>query len=57
MKEDWTECWDKLPQKKIQEWIERIPEHIQRIIDCEGGNEYKKGLGRSGRKRNPQRVR
>ena len=57
MKKDWEECWARLPQKKIQEWIEAIPLHIQRIIECEGGNEYKEGTGRSGRKRNPNRVR
>jgi transposase len=54
MKKDWIECWGKLPQRKIQEWIERIPEHIQRIIDCDSGNEYKEGLGE---KKNPLRVR
>ena len=60
IKKDWTECWDRLPQRKIQEWIERVPEHIQRIIECSGGNEYKEGLGRDKQKRrarNPQRVR
>jgi hypothetical protein len=31
MKKDWVECWDKLPQREIQEWIERIPQHIERI--------------------------
>jgi hypothetical protein len=51
MKKDWTECWGKLLQRKIQEWIERI---IQRIIECEGGNGYKEG---SGMKKNSQRVR
>jgi hypothetical protein len=55
LKKDWLECWEKLPQEKIQEWIERIPEHIQRIIDCRGGNEYREGRGK--RKRNPGRVR
>ena len=44
-----------MPQKKIQEWIERIPEHIKKIIELEGGNEYKEG--RNKRKRNPNRVR
>lgn len=61
MKEDWQKCWKKLPQGKIQEWIERIPAHIQRIIECGGGNEYKEGLGRNTerrkRTRNPARVR
>jgi len=32
-----------MPQRKIQEWIKRIPIHIQRIIELEGGNDYKEG--------------
>ena len=36
-KTDWTE----LPQEKIQAWVER--DHIQKIIELEGGNEYKEG--------------
>lgn len=39
----WEQCWDELPQSKIQAWIERIPIHIQKIIELEGGNEYKEG--------------
>jgi hypothetical protein len=39
----WEKCWDDLPQEKIQNWIERIPIHIQQIIDLEGGNEYIEG--------------
>ena len=27
----------------IQAWIERIPWHIEQIIELEGGNEYKEG--------------
>lgn len=50
MKKDWEQAWKDLPQEKIQAWIERIPEHIQRIIALDGGNEYKEG-------RNPERVR
>jgi hypothetical protein len=30
--------------------------NIQRIVECEGGNEYREGTGRSGRNRNPNRV-
>lgn len=41
----WHEAWDEIPQEKIQAWIERIPIHVQRIIDCEGGNDYKEGRG------------
>ena len=39
----WEKCWEDLPQKKIQAWIERIPHHIQEVIRCKGGNEYKEG--------------
>lgn len=39
----WRKCWKELPQEKIQAWIERIPIHIQKIIELEGGNEYKEG--------------
>jgi hypothetical protein len=39
----WEKCWKELPQEKIQAWIERIPVHIQKIIELEGGNEYKEG--------------
>lgn len=40
----WTHCWNnQLKQKKIQEWIERIPRAIQEIIRCGGGNEYREG--------------
>ena len=39
----WTTTWDELPQKQIQQWIERIPYHISRIIELKGGNEYKEG--------------
>jgi hypothetical protein len=54
MKEDWIECWDDMAQARIQRWIERIPIHIKRVIELEGGNEYKEGHG--GRRRNSQRV-
>ena len=50
----WRKCWKELPLEKIQAWIERIPVHIKRIIELEGGNEYKEGRGRT---RNPDRVR
>lgn len=39
----WEKCWADLPQEKIQEWIERIPHHIQEVIRLKGGNEYKEG--------------
>ena len=37
----WTECWDELSQEQIQSWIERIPRHIEKVIELEGGNEYR----------------
>jgi len=39
----WEHCWKELPQDKIQAWIKRIPIHIQKIIELEGGNEYPEG--------------
>jgi hypothetical protein len=43
LKEAWIKCWQDMPQKKIQAWIERIEPHIKDIIRLEGGNEYKEG--------------
>lgn len=39
----WTKAWNNLPQEKIQKWIERIPRHIEKIIELEGGNYYREG--------------
>ena len=40
----WEVCWNEiLTQERIQAWIERIVEHVQQVIKCEGGNEYKEG--------------
>ncbi|MCJ1359801.1 MAG: hypothetical protein MMC33_009804, partial [Icmadophila ericetorum] len=39
----WTIAWKKLGQKRIQEWIERIPRQIQQVIALNGGNEYREG--------------
>ena len=40
----WKYCWLKqLTQKRIQGWIERMPRHMQEIIRCKGGNEYREG--------------
>lgn len=41
LKKAWTECWNYLPQRHIQQWIERIPVAIQKVIELEGGNEYR----------------
>ena len=53
-RQDWIDCWRKMPQKKIREWIEAILVHIKEVIKANGGNEYKEGRGN--RKRNPNRV-
>ena len=50
----WLSCWRDLPQKVIQAWIERIPRHIQKIIELEGGNEYREG--RADAKGKPSRA-
>ena len=41
----WQAAWRELPQEKIQQWIERIPIHVRKVIELEGGNEYKEGRG------------
>lgn len=43
LKKVWLDAWEKLPHRRLQEWVERIPFHIQEIIRLEGGNEYKEG--------------
>jgi hypothetical protein len=43
----WERCWkENVTQERIQAWIERIMEHIQQVIRCEGGNEYQEGRKR-----------
>ena len=36
----WTKAWFNLFQKRIQQWIERIPKHIQKMINLNENNEY-----------------
>ena len=43
LKETWIKCQEEMPQEKIQAWIERIPEHIEAIIKCDGDNLYQEG--------------
>ena len=43
LERSWQTAWKELPQSNIQQWITRIPKHIERIIACEGGNEFKEG--------------
>jgi len=45
----WERCWkENVTQERIQAWIESIMEHIQQVIRCEGGNEYKEGRRKKG---------
>ena len=39
----WSHAWNELEQWRIQAWIERIPRHIEKIIELEGGNDYREG--------------
>jgi hypothetical protein len=32
-----------MPQRRIQEWIKRIPIYIKEVIRLKGGNKYKEG--------------
>lgn len=45
----WSQCWREMPQQMIQAWIERIPMHVQKVIELQGGNNYKEGRARLGR--------
>jgi transposase len=39
----WKIGWSELTQEKIRAWIDRIPRHIQKVIELEGGNDYREG--------------
>lgn len=39
----WERSWAEMPQSAVQGWIERIPHHVEQIIQLGGGNEYKEG--------------
>jgi len=39
----WEKCWQDLPQHQIQAWIERIPYHIQEVLQVGGDNNYQEG--------------
>ena len=39
----WKQAWKDLDQQTIQKWINRIVRHIKKVIELEGGNEYKEG--------------
>lgn len=48
----WEQCWQQMPQEMIQAWIERIPRHVQKIIELKGGNEYQESRDYRGRGEN-----
>lgn len=40
----WKRTWlEELDQKRIQQWIERLPRHLQKVKELRGGNEYREG--------------
>ena len=47
-----TTIWEKLEQERIRRWIERIPRHIQKVLELEGGNEYTEGAEDKPRRHN-----
>jgi hypothetical protein len=47
----WAKAWDELEQWRIQAWIERIPRHIQKVIELKGGNDYREGAEENQRSR------
>ena len=51
LERSWVKAWKELPQSQIQRWIERIPKHLQRIIDCEGGMSLKREIKGNGLER------
>lgn len=43
MEKAWLTAWDELEIERVQKWVERIPRHIQKILELHGGNEYVEG--------------
>jgi len=41
----WKNTWKDLEQWRIQAWIQRIKRHVDEIIDNDGDNSYREGLG------------
>jgi hypothetical protein len=39
----WADCWRELKQERLQSYVERMPRHIARIIELDGGNSYREG--------------
>jgi hypothetical protein len=43
MSKAWFANWPAMNQASIQAWIEGLPGNIQKVIELEGGNEYREG--------------
>jgi hypothetical protein len=39
----WLKVWKAIDQDQIRAWIDRIPRHIRKVIELEGGNNYREG--------------
>jgi transposase len=39
----WMKVWKALQQDQIRAWIDRIPRHIRKVIELNGGNDYREG--------------
>lgn len=39
----WLSAWQSLSQQRIQQWVERIPHNVQRVIELQGDNCYREG--------------
>lgn len=44
----WMECWQDLKQERLQSYVDRMPRHIARVIELEGGNSYREGSSGEG---------
>ena len=47
----WISTWQDFKQWRIQQWIERIPRHIEKVIELKGGNDYREGAEEKQRSR------
>jgi len=50
--EAWLTAWEEYPQERLQNFVDRIRIHIDKVIELEGGNEYIEGLQTRQRARN-----
>ena len=39
----WEKAWREMPQEVMQQFVERMPHHIQWVLSLKGGNEYHEG--------------